>query len=225
MGMKKKWTLILTTAALSTAIISATAFAASELNLFINGQGYKPDYLKMKVEHGTTMVSLRSIVDEFKGQVTVERNNVRITLPDAANLSNQVKRFEDALAAANPEDAVRTWIKGVQNRNGALQYAVLSKNLRAQTLKDFNDNYWVTGGSSPHMGEVKLPPSVKLSKDQVQFTFEYPLIVMEKSIGSGKAQITVQRILSESSESWVISNIKLKDPEDTGLMIGAQQLN
>lgn len=222
--MKKKWTLLAASAALTAVLVSATAFATSELNLFINGQGFTSDTLKMKVENGTTMVSLRSIMKEFKGQLSVDQNNVRIQMPDATNLARQVGQLEQAIAATSPEDAVNTWIKGIQNRNGALQYAVMSPTLRTKNLDEFINDFWVTGGSSPHMGQVKLPDPVKLTKDTVQFTFEYPLIVMKESIGSGKAQITAQKLTENDLERWVISNIKLKDAYDTGIMIGAGEL-
>lgn len=220
----KKWVAAGAACVVATAVISATAWAKSGLNLFINDMPYTADYLKLKVENGTTMVPLRKIVDEFRGQVTADKNNIRITLPNATDLAHQVSQFESALEATTPEEAVNTWIKGIQNRNGSLQYAVLSPTLRKQTLKDFNTNYWVTGGSSPHMGKVKLPAPVQLSKDKVQFTFEYPLVVMEQDIDKGKAQITVQKLTENERDRWVISNIKLKVITDTGTMIGAEEL-
>jgi len=38
--------------------------------------------------------------------------------------------LEEALSPATPRDAVEKWAKGVMARNGALQYAVLSPELR-----------------------------------------------------------------------------------------------
>ncbi|MNI79199.1 hypothetical protein D3C73_1356400 [compost metagenome] len=74
------------------------------------------------------------------------------------------------------------------------------------------------------MGIVQLPAPVQLSKDKVQFTFEYPLVVMKENIDKGKAQITVQKLTENERDRWVISNIKLQVITDTGTMIGAEQL-
>ncbi|ASS68591.1 MULTISPECIES: hypothetical protein [unclassified Paenibacillus] len=143
-------------------------------------------------------------------------------MPDATDLSHQVDRREEALQADTPEEAVRTWIRGVQKRSGAMQYAIMSPSPRQAALQEFKDHYEVTGGSSPHMGEAGKLEFKVLGEDKTQISFEYPLIVMNESIDTGKAVLTAERF--EKDGCWTISKIALKDAGDTGTMIGADQL-
>ncbi|ERI07852.1 hypothetical protein [Aneurinibacillus aneurinilyticus] len=226
--MQNNWKVLLGTTVCSI-VFMGSALATSNLQLFINDQEFSPDYMKLKIENGTAMVSLRSIVEELNGNVTYNKttNGINITLPDATNLAKQVKFLEDALFPTTAEYALQTWIQGIQNRNGALQYAVFSPELRAKTKKNFDNNSWVTGGSSPHMGKVENIQTKNLNNDRVQFTFDYPLIAQGETIGIGKAVVIIQKLKSEDGnreDGWFITNIKLKNLEDTGIMIGAEKL-
>jgi hypothetical protein len=128
----------------------------------------------LKVENGKVYAPIDRIAAEFKGKAVynASKHEVRVTLPEAANLQHQVLRFEDAFRASKPQNALNTWVKGVQERNGSLQYAVFSPDLRAKTLSQFNENYWVTGGSSPHMGGLHAL-QIKVADSKItQYTFD-----------------------------------------------------
>lgn len=203
-------------------LLSGSALAmTTEPEIFINKAPYANTYLKLKIENGTAMVSLRTIVEELKGKVTYKDNSIYVTLPDAANLANQVDLFMLALQADTPEEAAKTWIRGVQKRNGPMQYAVMTPALQASTKQEFQDNFWVTGGSSPHMGAVEKLDTKPLSDKKVQITFYYPLVAVEEVIGYGKASLTIEKGSGLFEDNWVISEIWLQDPDDTGVMIGA----
>lgn len=223
--MKKAWKLTVSSI-IGSVIIGGAVWAQPTLQLFINGQGYAPESLKLKVENGTTMVSLRNIMEEVKGDIQFDKNtnSIHVTLPDATNVANQVKGLERALQPVTAEAAVQTWIRGIQERNGALQYAVFAPDLRTETKKKFDESYWVTGGSSPHMGKVENIAPKNINDTTVQFTFDYPLVIHGETIDTGKAVITVQKIQKENRDGWFITNIKMKDPQDTGIMIGAEKL-
>lgn len=203
-------------------ILSGSVLAAEPgIRLFINNVEFSGNAFKLKMVDGTAMVSLRSIVEQLKGKVDYKDNTINVTMPEASNLSMQVNSLENALRAESPEAAVQTWIRGVQKRSGAMQYAVLSPSLRQQTKQQFEDHFWVTGSSSPHMGKVSQLHSEELAPDKVQITFDYPLVTMNETIGTGRASITVDKI---APDNWAISRIALKDPGDTGIMIGASEL-
>lgn len=223
--MKKIWKLTLSSV-IGSVIIAGTVWAQPNLQLFINGQGQAPESLKLKVENGVTMVSLRSIIENLKGDILFDenKNSINVVLPDSTNLLNQVQSLERDLQPITAEGALQTWIRGIQDRNGALQYAVFSPDLRAKTKKKFDENFWVTGGSSPHMGKVENIATKNINDTTVQFTFDYPLVEKSETIGVGKAVITVQKMKKEYKDGWFITNIKMKDPEDTGIMIGAEKL-
>lgn len=55
-------------------------------------------------------------------------------MPESASLQRQIKLLQEAAAPATPREAVEQWAKGLRERNGALQYAVLSPELKEQSL-------------------------------------------------------------------------------------------
>lgn len=206
-------------------ILSGSVLAAAiGPRIFINNTEFADSAFKLNMVEGTAMVSLRSIVEQLRGKVTYKDNSIYVTMPESANLSMQVNSLERALEAEFPEEAVQTWIRGVQKRSGAMQYAVLSPDLRQETKQEFEDHFWVTGDSSPHMGKVKQLHAKEVSPEKVQVSFDYPLVVMNETIGTGSASIMVEKIKRESFDYWAISEIALKDPGDTGTLIGAVKL-
>ncbi|UUZ82320.1 copper amine oxidase N-terminal domain-containing protein [Paenibacillus sp. P26] len=101
------------------ALAVGSAYAGSKLNLIINEAASVPEHLEVKLEDGKVFVPIDRLAEEFKGKATYDpdKNEVRVTLPDAAKLSIQVSRLEDALKPSTPEDALDTWVKGVQTRS------------------------------------------------------------------------------------------------------------
>lgn len=206
-------------------LISGSALAAAAVpRIFINKAEFAQSYLKLKEENGTTMVSLRAIVEELKGEVTFKDNAIHVSLPEASHLKHQVDGFQNGLQAQTPEEAAETWIRGVQRRSGPMQYAVMAPALQKSTKQEFEDNFWVTGGSSPHMGDVAKKDVKSLSPNKVQISFDYPLTVSTGKIGSGKASLMIEKVSGTGNDYWAISEINLEDPGDTGLMIGAKPL-
>jgi len=206
-------------------VVSGSIYAAmAKPRIFINGAEFASSVFNLRMENGTAMVSLKSIVDELRGKVVYKDNAFYVTMPEASEMKMQINSLENGLQAYSPEEAVQTWIRGVQRRSGGMQYAVLSPQLREQTKKEFADNFWVTGASSPHMGKVDALQTKTISPDQVQISFHYPLVAQDKVIGTGSAVLTVDTIKRESFDYWAISRIALKDPGDTGVMIGAVKL-
>ncbi|MGG4145447.1 hypothetical protein ABEW34_20255 [Paenibacillus algorifonticola] len=218
---KSKW-ITLTAACAGFLIISGSVFASSSgARIFINHTEFSASQFNLHMDKGTAMVSLKSIVEQFHGKLAYKNNSIYVTMPESSDLSMQTSSLENALIAESPEEAVQTWIHGVQKRSGAMQYAVLSPLLRQKTKQEFSDHFWVTGGSSPHMGKVEKLNSKEVTTNKVQITFQYPLVVMEETIGTGSAALMVEKIERESSDYWAISSIVLGDPGDTGTMIGA----
>ncbi|UUZ91540.1 copper amine oxidase N-terminal domain-containing protein [Paenibacillus sp. P25] len=208
------------------ALAVGSAYAGSKLNLIINEAASVPEHLEVKLEDGKVFVPIDRLAEEFKGKATYDpdKNEVRVTLPDAAKLSIQVSRLEDALKPSTPEDALDTWVKGVQTRSGALQYAVLSPELREQTKKEFEEHYWTTGGSSPHMDAIENLVTESLDDNTVRFSFDYRLVASNYN-GQGSAVMTVQQMETDRGEGWFITNVKMKDPGDTGITIGVEPMH
>ncbi|WP_282937205.1 hypothetical protein [Paenibacillus sp. RC67] len=204
---------------------ASSVYAESKMRLFINDVPFFSSYLGLKVEDGTVLAPIDLIAKEFKGSATYdsETNEVRVTLPDSASLTTQLNRLQDGLRATTPREALDTWIKGIQTRNGALQYAVFSPDLKEHTKSEFESYFWTTGGSSPHMGAIENLESLELDEDTVQFTFDYRLVAVEYD-EQGSAVVTVQQLSTDRGKGWFITRIGMKDPGDTGLTIGVEPL-
>jgi len=217
-----KW---ITGTVIGTMLLSGSAFAQSKWELFINEQPYAANYLEIKEENGKVLVPVDKLAEAFHGKATVDlaKQEVKVTLPEATMLSHQVTRLEDALVATTPKEALDTWVKGIQTRNGALQYAVFSPELRQQTQAEFAENYWVTGGSSPHMAEIEQLDVKQIDETTTLYTFDYNLVASNWH-GMGKAVVTVQKKKTDRAEGWFITRVQMKDPGDTGLTIGVEQL-
>jgi hypothetical protein len=220
-----KWKLAFITA-VSSAALTSSVLAAPQLHLWINSVPFISEHLELKVENGKVWAPVDRLAESFQGKATydAQKNEVRITLPEAANQAQQIHSLETSLSPDSAREALDIWAKGIRNRSGALQYAVFSPDLRAKTKKQFDDIFWVTGGSSPHMGTLKNMKAKALNNKTTVFTFDYELIAQNKNIGTGKAVVTVQKMNTDRGEGWFITNIKLKNPMDTGITIGVEKL-
>ncbi|MWV43207.1 hypothetical protein GRF59_06145 [Paenibacillus sp. HJL G12] len=222
--MKKRFKIMIAACSAFVLLTGSAMAVTAGPRIFINKAEYANTFLKVKIEKGTAMVSLRAIVEQLKGEVTYKDNNIYVTMPEASHLANQVNGFQNALQAETPEEAAQTWARGVQKRSGPLQYAVMTPAMQQSTKQEFEDNFWVTGGSSPHMGKVTNMVTKPLSSNKVQISFEYPLIVSGGVFDTGKASLTIETVNGPAYDYWAISEIYLKDPGDTGLMIGAKTM-
>lgn len=212
---------------ITAAAVAGSAYAESKLHLYINDIPFAPSYLGLKVEDGKVLAPIELMAKGFKGAASYdsESREVRVTLPDAASLAVQVNQLQAALRAATPQEALDTWIKGIQTRNGALQYAVFSPDLKERTKSEFDSFFWTTGGSSPHMGAIENLESSALDEDTVQYSFDYRLVAVEYD-EQGSAVVTIQKFEQspDLGEGWYITRIGMKDPGDTGITVGVEQL-
>ena len=70
---------------------------------------------------------------------------------------------------------MRNGLRGVQTRNGAAQFAVLSSELRERTRSKYEAMMWVTGTSSPWVAEWIVVDEKVLSENAVAFTVRFEL--------------------------------------------------
>jgi hypothetical protein len=96
----------------------------------------------------------------FNAKVNYDQttNILSIQPPDLDKIKSEIALIENTLIPASADEAVRLWGRGEQVRNGALQYAALSLQLRQEADKGYHvrRTYWVTGGSSPWVGPIAI---------------------------------------------------------------------
>ncbi|RUT35546.1 hypothetical protein EJP77_00540 [Paenibacillus zeisoli] len=223
--MMKSLSKVVLCTALGAMVVVGSVYAESKLNLLINGQGVVTSSLDLQVKDGKVLVPIDRLAEAFKGKAIydADKNEVQVTLPESAQQAIQIERLEGAMVPSTAKEALKVWVKGIQTRNGALQFAVFSPELRTKTKKEFEDHYWTTGGSSPHLSAIESLKTKSLNKTTIEFSFIYSLIASNWK-GKGFAVVTVEKITSKGYEGWFIKNIKMKDPSDTGTTIGVEPL-
>lgn len=154
--MRKRW-LIVTGAVVLTIVLATVAFAANPMKLVVNGQEIKPD-VPPQIINGRTMVPVRWVAEALGADVQWDETSrtVRIAMRQTSGTGAEVSTtdrriimLEKALIPKSPEEAATVWAQGVQDRNGALQFALLGPGLRKLYEPAFARCGWVTGASSP----------------------------------------------------------------------------
>lgn len=127
---------------------------------------------------------------------------------ECAMANAKAELFQKAIGefgALTPEDAALLWGKGVKERNGALQYAVMSDELKEKYKEHLDKNYpaWVTGFSSPWVEKYELIESRRISKGEYEVTMQFSLATSAGSEGKHLAKLSIYN----EGRYWVINNV------------------
>lgn len=183
---------------------AAVAFADSPIKLIINGRPVNTDPAPRVID-GRTLVPLRVISEELGASVQWEgkTNTVLIDSPEVSMLQRRIELLQDAVSPGSPEEAAEKWAKGVKDRNGALQYALLSPELKEKRRSDYEGCGWVTGTSSPWVERYEISNTAE-NKDGA-WTF---LIKFDLASSTGPAGTYVNRVIvTQYEQAYYISQI------------------
>lgn len=133
-------------------------------------------------------------------------NAVEVFKPESTDVKKQLDQMINGLTPTSPEEAVLLWMKGFKGRNGALQYAAFSEDLRKQTYQEFNENNWVTCCSSPWIENEKIVKEKKINDHQVKYLIEYDLVTSAGSSSSSRT-IIVEKGSGVYDDGWLIAEI------------------
>ncbi|MGE5704193.1 MAG: copper amine oxidase N-terminal domain-containing protein [Clostridia bacterium] len=108
-------------------VFATSVLADNTIQLWVNHSQVKSD-VEPQIVDGRVMVPLRAVAEALGAKVEWDEKNrsISIQTQQQATTEQQIALLEQAVAAKTPKEAAETWVKGVQTRNGALQYAVLS---------------------------------------------------------------------------------------------------
>ena len=132
-----------------------------------------------------------------------------ISEPSATPLQQRrIMLLEHALAPQTAQEAALTWAKGVKTRNGALQFAVLSGELRSKKATEYTNLNWVTGASSPWVSSYKISNQKQVGKAW-QFEIQYQLMTSGGSAGTQRDRIQVTQFQGNDTQSpgWYITQV------------------
>jgi hypothetical protein len=111
----------------------------------------------------------------------------------------------NADCTCQPDMPAELWASGLQKRSGALQYAAMTKALKAEYAKQLDKTFpnWVTGMSSPWIDSYKVSSLKEADEDVYEARVQF---VTATSTGPFK---TYQAVLTIKQEGmcWKISKI------------------
>lgn len=119
--------------------------------------------------------------------------------------SQLLTKAMDEVGVCDPRKAAETWANGVQTRSAALQYAVMTTQLKeqyAQRLESTAPN-WVTGVSSPWIAGYDVIGCEVVSETCQNFQLSFST---ESSAGPGESYDAVLVVVREG-EFWRIQQI------------------
>ncbi len=136
-------------------------------------------------------------------------NILSIQTPDLEQIKSEIERIENALIPDSAEEAVKLWGRGMQTRNGALQYSALSPLLRQEADKSayVRQSYWVTGCSSPQVGPITIESRNELSDTKVEYTISFPEIFSGQTHAIATEKMVVEKLSDDGSAGWFITQI------------------
>ena len=118
-------------------------------------------------------------------------------------MEDRLNLLESGIIPVNPDETVNLWAKAVQMRNGALQYALFTDNVKAGTRKSFEEFHWVTGVSSPWVESFKVTKKENLPDKSIQYFVEFNMATSTGSAGKDYATVTVV----EKDGQWLVNSI------------------
>lgn len=203
--MRKRWLLVIGVVVLVVAL-TTTAFAAGPIKLVVNGREIKPD-VPPQLLNNRTMVPIKWVAEALGAEVKWEAETRSVVIytyvPESDSLLRQITLLQKALAPTTPGEAVEKWAKGVKERNGALQYAVLSPELKTQKLTDYERVGWVTMVSSPWVEKFKILKETKTNEGTWEYEVQFTWVT-----STGPAGISVDKLtVKQDGQNWYISQI------------------
>ncbi|TYO95345.1 copper amine oxidase N-terminal domain-containing protein [Desulfallas thermosapovorans] len=208
--MKKKVFTIATVLVLSL-VLAASAYALSPIKIVFNGNELESD-VAPAIANGRVMVPLGVIAEKFGAEViwdagnkTVHINTTQSQEPDKTDM--RVNGLESALVPSEAVSAARTWAEGVKTRNGALQYAVMTPELKKEWYQQFEENNWVTGTSSPWVEKYDITEKSKIDNDSIKYkvAFTYTDSTQKKYVM--EEYVTVKK----QEGKWYVSALEKVD--------------
>lgn len=136
-------------------------------------------------------------------------NILSIQAPDLEQIRSEIERIENALIPDSADEAIKLWGRGLQTRNGALQYAALSPQLRQEADKSayVRQSYWVIGSSSPQVGSITIASRNELSDTKIEYTLSFPEIFSGQPHAIATEKMLVEKLFDNVQGGWFITQI------------------
>ncbi|ALS29081.1 copper amine oxidase [Paenibacillus sp. 32O-W] len=211
--MKKKLSLVLSGTILAVALVSGAAVASGPIKLFVNGKEIRSDVAPV-VEKGRVLVPIRWVAEALGADVKWDKNSQSVRIEDQGgqSASQRLELIERFYAPESAKEAAETWAEAVKQRNGAVQYSLLSPEAQKATIDEFEQWNWVPGVSSPWTDKYTVSLLSSNNKDRYVYTVEFQMKTSTGDAGKGNVEVTVVY----KDDRWVITDIE-PDPDAKSL--------
>lgn len=188
--------------------LMATAYAISPVKIVFDGDELSTDAAPL-IENGRVMVPLRVISEKLGAEVIwdAETKTVRIYSAQPQKVDTQAAALERALAAKDSVSAAQTWAEGVKTRNGALQYAVMTPELKKENYQELSEGNWSTGTSSPWVETFEINEISIIDDQMVKYEVVFTYTDSTRNTFTMREYITVKLI----DQNWYVSSIEKVD--------------
>lgn len=185
--------------------LSTMAFAGGSIKMFYNGKEIKADTDPINI-NGRIFAPVRALAEAMGAEVTwdKESNQVNITGNDQ---SIQISNLERALAPKTALGALTSWAEGIQARNGAWQYAVMTPDLKKKSYEDFVSFNWVTGTSSPWVKSFEAEELGAFDDNAYRYSVKFTWTDSTNTTSETTQYITVKNV----EGTWLVDCIKNLD--------------
>ncbi|CAG7648574.1 copper amine oxidase N-terminal domain-containing protein [Paenibacillus allorhizosphaerae] len=201
----KKW-MVVPSSMIALVLFCGAAYSANAVKLVVNGNSIATEVPPQIIE-GNTMVPIRAVAEATGADVKWNEKEQMVTVDyaDRASLLSQIDLLRSAIIPSSADKAVEAWAEAVKNRNGAVQYALLSSDIQTQTLKSYEEMHWVTGLSSPWVDSFKVTGGVEDGNGAAaSYDIVFQLKTSTGSAGEGSVKVT----LGMKDGKWLITGLQ-----------------
>ena len=185
--------------------LASSVLANSDIKLFFNGQEVQSDASPRVIDEDVWLPA--NMVSELFGSTITwdkDTNSIYVDSREAEIQKSRINLLEQALAAKDPFTAAKTWAEGVKTRNGALQYAVMSPELKEEMYDNFVQLNWTTGTSSPWVKSYEISEKYRVDNETYRYEVKFIYTDSTSSTFSMIKYITV----SMHENNWLVSSIE-----------------
>ncbi|RNB78406.1 hypothetical protein [Brevibacillus panacihumi] len=160
------------------------------------------------------ILALSLMVQPFAAQTHAAQN-------DQEALAKQLSMLESGIVPTTAAETVHTWARAVTERNGALQYALLSENAKQSVKASFSQFGWVTGASSPWAETFQITSLPDRSEQgDLMYQVDFDVYTSDKS-GKDRAIVTV----SPKGKKWFVEAVAPADENVIGIWNTPESIN
>jgi hypothetical protein len=132
-----------------------------------------------------------------------------VPIESDAQYEAQISFFKSALdefGPADPDEAVRLWVKGDETRNGVFKYAAASPPLKLRLAGRWGapeKNFWIIGTSSPWLSGCDIESRVVKSPTVIRFSVRY---YWQTSAGPSSPTAELLYVI-KYREKWLVDKV------------------